>query len=107
MTKKLYAGNLPHALTDDSLKELFSAHGNVESAKIIMDMATGRSKGFGFVEMVTEEEANAAIEALNRTEVDGRTINVSQARPRENRNSRGPRPGGGGGGNGGGGFRRY
>ena len=103
MTKKLYAGNLPHALTDDSLKVLFSPHGTVESAKIIMDMATGRSKGFGFVEMSTEDEANAAIEGLNGTEVEGRTINVSQARPRENRNSRGPRPGG----NGGGGFRRY
>lgn len=81
MATKLYVGQLPYSTTDDELKEIFSPHGTVESAKVIMDRETGRSKGFGFVEMSTEDEANAAIKALDQQEVQGRKINVSVARP--------------------------
>lgn len=85
MATKLYIGQLPYSTTDDELKDLFSAHGTVESAKVIMDRETGRSKGFGFVEMSTEDEANAAIKAMDQQEVQGRKINVSIARPMTDR----------------------
>ena len=103
MSKKLFVGNLPHAIDDSQLKELFEEHGTVESAQVIVDRDTQRSKGFGFVEMSSDAEAQAAIEALNEQEVQGRALTVNVARPRENRS-------GGGGGfsrNGGGGNRRY
>ncbi|MEI7451647.1 MAG: RNA-binding protein [Candidatus Falkowbacteria bacterium] len=94
MSKKLYVGGLPYATTDEALKELFAEAGNVESAIIIMDKMTGRSKGFGFVEMSTEDEAQNAVANMNGKEVGGRTIIVNEARPQEDR----PRTGGFGGG---------
>ena len=103
----LYVGNLAYSMGDDDLNALFSAHGEVDSARVIMDRASGRSKGFGFVEMSDEVAAKAAIEALNGTEVEGRNVVVNEARPREDR--RRDNRGGGGynrGGNRGGGFRR-
>jgi RNA recognition motif-containing protein len=93
----LYVGNLAYSMRDDDLSALFSAHGEVDSARVIMDRASGRSKGFGFVEMSDEEAAKAAIEALNGTEIEGRNVVVNEARPREERprrNFRGPREGG-------------
>ncbi|MCB1116946.1 MAG: RNA-binding protein [Chlamydiia bacterium] len=101
MSKKLFVGNLPHSIDDSQLKELFEEHGSVESAQVIVDRDTQRSKGFGFVEMSTEAEAQAAIEALNEQEVQGRALTVNVARPRENRSS------GGGFSRNGGGNRRY
>lgn len=95
MAKKLFVGNLSWGATDEQLKDLFSASGTVESATIIKDKMSGRSKGFAFVEMSTEEEAQAAIEALNGKELDGRAMNVSEARPMEKRD--GDRGGNGGG----------
>jgi len=92
MGKKLYVGNLPYSVTDESLTAKFEECGTVDSVKIITDRDTGRSKGFGFVEMSNDEEAQAAIEKLNGVEVDGRALNVNEARPqapRENSNSRG------------------
>ncbi len=89
---KLYVGNLPYQTNDHSLEALFQAYGEVESAKVITDRDSGRSKGFGFVEMPNREEALAAIDGLNGKEVDGRTITVNEARPK---------PAGGGGGGGG------
>ena len=89
MASKLYVGRLPYATTDDQLKDLFSAHGSVVSAVIIMDRETGRSKGFGFVEMSSDDEAKAAVAALNNSEVEGRQIVVSEARPQEPRAPRG------------------
>ena len=83
MSSKIYVGNLPYSVTDASLKSNFSEHGDVKSAKVMMDRDTGQSKGFGFVEMASAESANAAIEALNGMSVDGRKIVVSLARPRE------------------------
>jgi len=100
-SKKLYVGGLPYAISDGQLEELFAAHGTVESARVITDRMTGRSKGFGFVEMSTQEEAEAAMETLNGTDLEGRTITVNEARPRTERG--GSRGGGGGGGYGGGG----
>ena len=91
MGKKLYVGNLTYDVTDAALQELFAAHGTVESARVIMDRATDRSKGFGFVEMGTDAEAQAAIAALNGKDNNGRALTVNEARPREER-------GGGGGG---------
>ena len=85
MAKKLYVGNLPYSATDDVLKETFSAAGNVASATIIMDRATGRSKGFGFVEMSSDEEALKAIEMFNGKDMDGRALTVNEARPMEPR----------------------
>lgn len=82
MATKLFVGSLPWAIRDEELKELFSQHGTVESASVVTDRATGRSRGFGFVEMSTEEEAQAAIEALHESEVEGRTIVVNIARPK-------------------------
>jgi RNA recognition motif-containing protein len=98
MGKKLYVGNLDYAVDNASLEGLFAAHGTVESANVIQDRDTGRSKGFGFVEMSTDEEAQAAIEALDGQDFNGRTIKVNEARPRENRGGgRGGFGGGGGG----------
>ena len=94
--KKLYVGGLPFAVSDRKLEEMFAPHGTVESARVITDRMTGRSKGFGFVEMSSQSEAQAAIEALNATELEGRSITVNEARPQE------PRPAGGGRGFGGG-----
>src|SRR5260370_15359966 len=98
MGKKLYVGNLTYDTTDGDLEQMFAAHGTVESAQIIMDRDTGRSKGFGFVEMKSDQEAQAAIQALNGQDRGGRALTVNEARPRE---ERGPRGGGGGGGGGG------
>jgi RNA recognition motif-containing protein len=94
MGKKLYVGNMTYAMTSTDLQQLFIAHGTVESAEIIADRDTGRSKGFGFVQMGSDDEAKAAIEALNGKEVDGRALTVNEAKPREDR----PRGGGGFGG---------
>lgn len=100
MGKKLYVGNLSFDTTSEDLEQLFSQHGSVASADVISDRDTGRSRGFGFVEMGTDEEAQAAIAALNDTEVGGRNIAVNEARPRQD--SGGGRGGYGGGGRGGG-----
>ncbi len=99
MSNKIYVGGLPYSTTEGQLQEIFAAHGAVESARVITDKFTGRSRGFGFVEMGSDEEAQKAIEALNGTEVDGRTLTVNEARPQERRSGFG---GGGGGGGGGG-----
>src|SRR4051812_31517793 len=93
--KKLYVGNLPYSITDSRLEEIFAAYGTVTSAQVIMDRDTGRSKGFGFVEMSNDTEAQAAIDGLNLASVDGRNLTVNEARPKTE--------GGGGGGGGGGG----
>lgn len=98
MGRKLYVGNLSFSVNDSSLQAMFAQFGTVESAKIIMDRETGRSKGFGFVEMSTDQEAQEAISRTNGTEVEGRAITVNEARPQE------PRTGGGGGGGNRGGF---
>jgi len=90
MAKKLYVGGLSYDTTEETLKEFFSQAGTVESATIITDKMSGRSKGFGFVEMSNEDEARKAIETLNGKELDGRTITVAEARPQEFR----PRSGG-------------
>jgi cold-inducible RNA-binding protein len=95
MAKKLYVGGLPYSTTEDELRDAFSQAGSVASASIIMDRMSGRSKGFGFVEMTTEEEAQKAIEMMNGKDFGGRTLTVNEARPMEER----PRGGGGGGGN--------
>ena len=118
MGKKLYVGNLSYGVSDSTLQEMFSAHGNVESAQVIMDRDTGRSKGFGFVEMGSEQDAQAAIAAMNGKEMEGRTLTVNEARPKESggggrggfgggRSGGGGGGGYGGGGGGGGGGRRY
>ena len=104
MAKKLYVGGLPYSTTEDQLKEMFAAAGTVTSGMIIMDKMSGRSKGFGFVEMSTDEEAAKAIETMNGKDVEGRTLTVAEARPME---ARAPRRDFGGGGRGfGGGGRR-
>ncbi len=95
MGKKIYVGNLPFSATNDALSELFSKFGSVDSAKIVMDRDTGRSKGFGFVEMSTDDQAAAAIDKLNGSDMGGRNLVVNEARPME------PRTGGFGGGRGG------
>src|SRR5262249_40821309 len=100
MNKKLYVGNLPFSINDTSLSEMFAAFGTVESAKIITDRDTGRSKGFGFVEMSTDAEAKEAIAKLNGTEHEGRALTVNEARPMEPRSGGGNRGGFGGGGGG-------
>lgn len=92
----IYVGNLSFDETDDTLEEAFAAHGDVESARVITDRYSGRSRGFGFVEMPNKEEAEAAIAALNGTDLGGRTLTVNESKPRE-----GGRRGGGGGGGGG------
>ncbi len=104
MGKKLYVGNLPFSANDAALMDLFSQAGTVESAKVITDRDTGRSKGFGFVEMSSDQEAADSISKLNGTDYEGRAITVSEARPmtpRENRGGGGGGFGGGGGGRGG------
>jgi RNA recognition motif-containing protein len=103
MGKKLYVGNLAYSVSDSDLQQMFAPHGSVQSAQVIMDRDTGRSKGFGFVEMGSEEEAQAAIAALNGQERDGRALTVNEARPKpEGGGGRGGYGGGGGGGGGGG-----
>ena len=87
MGKKLYVGNLSYAMTNESLGTLFSAHGVVDSAQVIMDRDTNRSKGFGFVEMANAAEADAAMAALDGKENDGRNLKVNEAKPREERSS--------------------
>jgi len=101
MGSKIYVGGLPYSATESQLNELFAAHGTVESARVITDKFTGQSRGFGFVEMATQEEAQAAISALNGTQMGGRTLTVNEAKPQESRSG-----GGGGGGRGGSGDRR-
>jgi len=98
VSKKLYVGNLSYSVTSDDLQQLFAQHGTVDSADVIMDRSTGRSKGFGFVEMGNDEEAQTAITALDGHEYDGRALRVNEAKPR---------PSGGGGGGGGGGRGRW
>ena len=90
MGKKLYVGNLGYEVTNDDLSKMFEAHGTVESAQVIMDRDTGRSKGFGFVEMKTDQEAQAAITALNGQESGGRSLTVNEARPRTEGGRGGP-----------------
>ncbi|MCI0680541.1 MAG: RNA-binding protein [Gemmataceae bacterium] len=116
MGKKLYVGNLSYDVTDSALSAMFEAHGTVQSAQVIMDRDTGRSKGFGFVEMGSDQEAQAAIAALNGKESGGRSLTVNEARPKtEGGRGGGGRSGGrsggsggyGGGGGGYGGGRRY
>jgi len=97
MSNNLYVGGLPYSVTEGQLREIFSAHGTVESARVITDKFTGQSKGFGFVEMSSGGEAQKAIEALNGTQLDGRTLTVNEARPQEKRSGFG---GGGRGGEG-------
>lgn len=98
MATKLFVGSLPYSVTDQQMAEIFAEAGTVVSAKVIMDRDTNRSKGFGFVEMATEEEAKKAIETLNGKEIDGRTITVNEARPQAPRDNNGGNRGGGGGG---------
>ncbi|MDX1964583.1 MAG: RNA-binding protein [Pirellulales bacterium] len=97
MGKRIYVGNLPWSMSNADLEELFGAHGNVRMAEVMSDRETGRSRGFGFVEMDSDESMNSAIDALNGKEVDGRPLVVNEARPKT--------PGGGGGYGGGGGGR--
>jgi RNA recognition motif-containing protein len=100
MSKKLYVGNLSFNVTDSTLEQMFTPHGTVLSAQVIMDRDTGRSKGFGFVEMKSDQEGQAAIAALNGKEVEGRALTVNEARPRPEggRGGRDRRGGGFGGG---------
>ncbi len=100
MGSKLYVGNLSYNTNSSDLEQLFGQHGTVQSAEVIADRDTGRSKGFGFVQMGSDDEAQAAIGALNGKEHDGRALTVNEAKPREDR----PRTGGGGGGQRRGGF---
>lgn len=104
MGKKLYVGNLAYSVTEGSLQDYFSAAGNVESARLITDRASGRSKGFGFVEMASEEEAQKAIEMFHQQTWEGRPLTVSEARPQEPRRGGGGGFGGGRGGGGRGGY---
>ena len=102
MAAKLYVGNLAYGVTNADLETMFAPHGTVQSAQVIMDRDTGRSKGFGFVEMANNNEAQTAITALNGQEMDGRQLTVNEARPREERTG-----GGGGGRKSFGGSKRY
>jgi len=97
----IYVGNLSFEVTDDDLRQLFTAYGEVESASVVKDRFSGESRGFGFVEMPARKDAEAAIAALNGTDVKGRTVTVNEAKPKA------PKSGGGGGGGGGRGGRRY
>jgi RNA recognition motif-containing protein len=105
MGNKLYVGNLAYSVRDEELQQAFSAYGTVTSAKVMMDRETGRSKGFGFVEMASDAEAQAAINGMNGQSLSGRAVVVNEARPREERPGgfRSPYGGGGGGGGGAGG----
>jgi RNA recognition motif-containing protein len=108
MGKKLYVGGLPYGVSSSDLQQMFEAYGTVQSAQVITDRDTGQSKGFGFVEMGSDQEAQAAIQAMNGKDVSGRTLTVNEARPREGGGGgRGGRPGYGGGRGGSGGGRRY
>jgi RNA recognition motif-containing protein len=102
MSTKLYVGGLPYSVTEQQLNELFAQQGSVTSAKVITDKFTGQSRGFGFVEMSTTDEAKKAISALNGTQMDGRPLTVNEAKPQEKRTG-----GGGFGGGGGGGRKRF
>lgn len=102
MGNKLYVGGLPYSVTEGQLQEIFSAHGTVESANVIADKFTGQSRGFGFVEMSSGSEAQKAIESLNGTQLDGRTLTVNEAKPMARRDN-----GGGGGGRRDGGRNRW
>jgi RNA recognition motif-containing protein len=105
--KKLYVGNLSYSVSSSDLEEMFSSYGTVQSAQVISDRESGRSKGFGFVEMGSDDEAQAAIRALNGQEHDGRPLTVNEARPREDRGGGGGRGSRGGGYGGGGRGGRY
>jgi len=107
MGKKLYVGNMSYNVDSSTLEQMFAAHGTVESAQVITDRQTGRSKGFGFVEMGTDDEAQAAMTALNGQDMDGRALTVNEAKPREDRGGSRRSGGYGGGGGGGGRPRRY
>ena len=107
MAKKLYVGNLSYSVDSSELEQLFGAHGQVLSAQVINDRDTGRSKGFGFVEMANDQEADAAVAALNGQQHNGRALTVNEARPREDRGGGGGGRGGFGGGGGGGGRGGY
>ena len=110
MGSKLYVGNLSYNVTNSDLEQLCAAHGSVQSAEVIQDRDTGRSKGFGFVQMGSDGEAQAAIAALDGQDHDGRNLTVNEAKPREDRGGGGGRGGYGGGGGGyggGGGGKRY
>lgn len=111
MGKNIYVGNLPYDTTGDDLVQLFQTYGTVTSGQVIIDKFSGRSRGFGFVEMANDDEAQAAIDALNGTPYGGRPLTVNEARPREDRGGRGGYGGGGGGrggyGGGGGGRSGY
>ena len=100
MSKKLYVGNLPYSIDDEQLQQHFAKHGAVRSAQVIIDRTTNQSKGFGFVEMETDAEAQVAIDQMNGKSIGGRTLTVNEAKPREDRG--GGRSGGGGGYGGGG-----
>lgn len=106
MGSKIYVGGLPYSATEQQLSDLFAAHGAVASARIITDKFTGQSRGFGFVEMSSDAEAQTAITALNGSEMGGRTLTVNEARPQEPRTGGGGRGGFGGGGRSGGGGKR-
>ena len=90
-SRKLYVGGLPYTVSDDQLSDLFSPHGTVESARVITDRMSGRSRGFGFVEMATQAEAEAAVESLNGTQLEGRSLTVNEARQKESRGGGGRR----------------
>lgn len=95
MSSKIYVGGLPYSTTDAQLQDVFAPHGTVQSARVITDKYTGQSRGFGFVEMSTAEEAKTAIAALNGTQMDGRTLTVNEAKPPESRSGGGGRGFGG------------
>jgi RNA recognition motif-containing protein len=97
-SRKLYVGGLPYSISDKQLEEMFASYGTVESARVITDRMTGRSKGFGFVEMSSQEEAQAAIDKVNGTSVEGRSLTVNEAKPQAPRSDGGGRGGYGGGG---------
>jgi RNA recognition motif-containing protein len=107
MGKKLYVGNLTYGVTDSTLQQMFAAYGTVQSAQVIMDRDTGRSKGFGFVEMKSDQEAQAAMTGLNGKEVEGRALTVNEARPKTEGGGGGRGGRGGSGGGYGGGRDRY
>ncbi len=96
-SNKLYVGGLPYSVTDDKLQEIFAPHGTVESARVITDRMTGRSRGFGFVEMSSQAEAEEAIQKMNGTDLEGRSLTVNEAKPQQERSGGGGRGGGGGG----------